>query len=594
MAELLEYLSEKYPQKSVDEVNRRLLELSSLFEISQLLNESLELERVLNNVLLIPMGRLMIPRGAILLRRKEKYRVVMAKGLSAELAATEFKPDQIPEEALRAAFQCQEGSAGKDAFSSFMCKARLKISMPFTSNNQCLGLLLFGAKLASTDFSEEETSFLMSLANLSATTVENALQLNEIKEVNRQLDGKIQELKTLFDIGQGLSSTLDYEQILKLLIYALMGQMLVNRYVVYMRREDTYVVHDHKGLEAPAIEALQGQLQALPAREAPLLTRKCRRAQLRKLTRRQDLQVLIPLSHQKEQLGYIFLGPKLSGSPYSVSDLEFLSTLVSQAVISLENARLFQETLEKQKMEDELNVARRIQKNLLPGRFPSPPGYEIYGMNQSSRQVGGDYFDVIEIDQNRLALAIGDVTGKGVPASLLMANLQAALRITMTPEADLAQVVGRLNQLIHANTESDKFITFFIGILNTAQHTFEYVNAGHNNPHWIHGDGGRQSFLDVGGVLLGVVPEFPYQCGKIQLQENDFIFIYTDGVNEALNPQDEEFGDPRLNELTRTLVNCSAREIVERVWSEIDTFSGGRPQADDVTMLTVRRLPQSR
>jgi sigma-B regulation protein RsbU (phosphoserine phosphatase) len=204
--------------------------------------------------------------------------------------------------------------------------------------------------------------------------------------------------------------------------------------------------------------------------------------------------------------------------------------------------------------------------------------------------VGGDYYDVIPIDENRLALAIGDVSGKGVPASLLMANLQSALRVMMVPEVNLAEVVEKLNTLIYNNTGLDKFITFFIGILNTKKHTLEYVNAGHNNPI-LCSPQNEMRFLDIGGIILGIMPGYSYNTGSISLKKGDFILTYTDGVNEAINPGEEEFGEERLYELVKSHTKQPVKQIVENVWQAIDKFAAGYPQADDVTMLAVRRLP---
>lgn len=589
MAQLLDYLSEKYQPDSIDEVNRRLLELSSLFEISQLLNESLELSRVLNNVLFIPMGRLMIPRGAIILKLGGEYKVVMAKGISEELKSKTFPEDSIPEECF--AIQQFNPDNGKDSeIYQFAKTARLEISVPFIYNNQPLGLMLFGPKLKKGDFTKEETDFLLSLANLSATTIENALQLEEIKQINRQLDERIQELKTLFDIGQGLSSTLDYSKILKLLVYALMGQLLITKYAIILKNESHFSIHENKGFNEDLLETLYTQLHKESQSQAAIVAQNLADETAGTLCAKHGVQAVIPMRHQEKLIGYIFLGAKISGQVFSETDLEFLTTLVSQAVISLENARLFEETLEKQRMEEELNVARNIQKKLLPKSIPRVEGYEIYGMNTSSKQVGGDYYDVIPIDENRLALAIGDVSGKGVPASLLMANLQSALRVMMVPEVNLAEVVGKLNTLIYNNTGLDKFITFFIGILNTKKHTLEYVNAGHNNPI-LYSPQKEMRFLDIGGIILGIMPGYSYKTGSISLKKGDSILTYTDGVNEAINPEEEEFGEERLYELVKSHTKQPVKQIVENVWHAIDKFAAGYPQTDDVTMLAVRRLP---
>ncbi|MCB9090365.1 MAG: SpoIIE family protein phosphatase [Calditrichae bacterium] len=590
MAQLLDYLSEKYQQETVDEVNRRLVELSSLFEISQLLNESLELSRVLNNVLLIPMGRLMIPRCAIILRLKDQYKVVMSKGLAPALKDRAFTRESLPSKCF-VVQQFEDDKISPDlpqAFGEFVAAANLKIAVPFICKNRPLGFMLFSSKLNKTDFTGEEIDFLNSLANLSATSIENALQVEEIKEINTKLDRRIQELKALFDIGQGLSATLKAEEILRLLTYALMGQMLVMKYAILLKGDAHFFVYDSKGFKPQMLESICPPFNQFKTPETSRRSSQIEHPQLAKLFQQHDVKVLIPMKHQDKLLGYVLLGAKMSGEPYSDTDLEFLTTLVSQAVISLENARLFEETLEKQRLEEELNVARTIQKKLLPKTIPEIKGYEIYGMNNSSKQVGGDYYDVIPIDDHRVALAIADVSGKGVPASLLMANLQAALRVMMTPDLVLPEVVSKLNHLIYTNTGLDKFITFFIGILDLRTHSMEYINAGHNNPFQYRPDD-EMHFLDIGGIILGIMPSYRYNTGKVSLEPGDLVLTYTDGVNEAVNTRDEEWGEEPMYEIVRTHSQEPVKAIVDRILEGIEAFSRGAQQADDITILAFRR-----
>jgi sigma-B regulation protein RsbU (phosphoserine phosphatase) len=240
-------------------------------------------------------------------------------------------------------------------------------------------------------------------------------------------------------------------------------------------------------------------------------------------------------------------------------------------------------------MEEELNVARNIQKKLLPKAFPSIESYEIYGVNHSSKQVGGDYYDIISLDDQRIALAIGDVSGKGVPASLLMANLQAALRVLIKIDLPLNEVVSRLNHLIYENTTTDKFITFFVAILNIKTHELEYVNAGHNNPV-LRKRSGELIFLDKGGLILGVLPEYTYELGQAKLQPGDLLLAYTDGVNEAVNEKGDEWGEEALYDLVRQHnQNEPIQELIDRILVAIDKFAGNIPQADDVTMLGLKR-----
>jgi len=588
MSGYLNYLEEKYETQNIKAINERLVELSSLFEISQILNASLELNTVLNNILLIPMGRMMISKGAVILRHGKSYELRLWKGLSPDSPDLEFNSSDLPVEI----FVPSDDSPGEPAFekfSTFMKSHNLAIAVPLNSQDQLVGMVLYGNKLAAKPFNSDETDFLSSLANLSATSVENALKVDEIRGINLQLDERIQQLKTLFDIAQGLSATLDSEKIIKLLTYALMGQMLVYHYAIVIYGNQNLRKVDCKGFLKDAIEDLAEH----PARFADItdtgrvgdLNSPKIQAQLKKL----GAQVFIPLRHQNRSLGFILMGEKINKQDYTGADLEFLTTLVSQAVISLENARLFKETLEKQRIEQELQVAKTIQKKLLPHEIAQIEGYDAWGLNISSKEVGGDYFDIIPISNGRFVITIGDVSGKSVPAALLMANLQAGLRIIIDSDMPLDKVAGRLNDLIYQNTDMDKYITFFVGILDIRTHEFSYVNAGHNPPLIING-AGEIKLLDIGGIILGMMPDYPYQMGKVKFQPNDLLVCYTDGVSEAMNPQEEELGEERLYDFIRDKRAFKAKDLSEQLVAYLTEYAAGAPQADDITLVVARRM----
>ncbi len=588
MDKLFDYLSAKYQPVDMTQVNQRLVELSSLFETSQILNSTIDLDKILNNILLIPMGRLMISRGVVFLREGKKLTPRIFKGLPEKIASTVFLPEEIHFE-RHLVFPSEEtDSQPENPLLTFMKNFRLPLAIPIRSKEKLIGLCFYGPKLNRQPFSKTEIEFLNSLANISATAVENALKVEEIRLINLELDQKIQQLKTLFDINQGLSATLDRQKILKLLSYSLMGQMLVNHYAVLLHSEGKNNIEEIKGFQADILEALQEELFSLQQPTTATLVKDLRNRSLARRLHHLGAQVIIPMRHHEKLIGIIILGKKINHSPYTPTDLEFLTTLVSQATVSLENARLFIETLEKQRMEQELQVARNIQIRLLPSQIPEIPGYDIHGLNIPSKEVGGDYFDVIPVSSTRFALAIGDVSGKSVPASLLMANLQAGLRLSILDDKPLNHIVQRINKLIFDNTDLDKYITFFIGILDIRTHELFYVNAGHNPPIFVSRDQ-KISLLEEGGIILGLFEKFDYKLGKIRFNPGDLLFCYTDGVNEAANQQGEEFGEERLLNLLKVVVPASPREIADRFVKEIQSFTQGMEQFDDITLLILKR-----
>jgi sigma-B regulation protein RsbU (phosphoserine phosphatase) len=305
------------------------------------------------------------------------------------------------------------------------------------------------------------------------------------------------------------------------------------------------------------------------------------------------LHAVIPMALQGQVRGVILLGEKLNRDPFTSADFEFLSALGNLAIISLENARLFKEAIEKQRMEDELLIARDIQKGLLPSVLPVVPGIDIAAANFSSKQVGGDYYDVVPLDEHRYILAIGDVSGKGTPAALLMANIQATIRALVPLQLSLSELTARVNNLMCQNTGGNKFVTFFWGALDHRSRTLRYVNAGHNHPYLLHSDGSMER-LDKGGMILGVLETLiPYEEGEVELRGGDLLVLFTDGVSEAMNPANQEYGEDRLEAMVRGAGDQDARALIEAIHKDIQVHAAGAPQSDDITMMVIRFLASS-
>jgi sigma-B regulation protein RsbU (phosphoserine phosphatase) len=251
-----------------------------------------------------------------------------------------------------------------------------------------------------------------------------------------------------------------------------------------------------------------------------------------------------------------------------------------------EEARAREEALiHLQEQEREIAEAKAIQEKLLPREIPQMPGYEIATAWQSARLVGGDYFDILPLDDKTLGICIADVAGKGMPAALLMSNLQAAVRglssLSIAPDL----LCSRLNSIVYRNTESDRFITFFYAHLDGSTRRLAYVNAGHNAPFVVRSDGSHERLRD-GGAVLGVFASRNYEMGSAQLSAGDRVILFTDGVTEACNPAGEEFGEARLLRLLEDHRTLSANELQGKIIAVVAEFSGGRWQ-DDATLLVL-------
>jgi sigma-B regulation protein RsbU (phosphoserine phosphatase) len=241
--------------------------------------------------------------------------------------------------------------------------------------------------------------------------------------------------------------------------------------------------------------------------------------------------------------------------------------------------------LQQQEQEREIAEARAIQAKLLPHEIPQMAGYEIVSAWQSARLVGGDYFDILPLEEKTLGLCIADVAGKGMPAALLMSNLQAAVRGLSSLAVAPQILCSRLNAIVKRNTDSDRFITFFYAQLEAPARRLAYVNAGHNAPFVVHSDGSHER-LRKGGTVLGVFASPNYELGSAQLFPGDRVILFTDGVTEACNPAGEEFGEARLLCLLEAHRSLSAGALQAKILAEVAEFSGGRWQ-DDATLLVL-------
>lgn len=304
-----------------------------------------------------------------------------------------------------------------------------------------------------------------------------------------------------------------------------------------------------------------------------------------------DLELAVPMVTGGRLVGFLALGTKLSEEPYSREDRDLLVAVAQQTADTLEHAQLLKEGQEQAMFKREMEIAREVQERLFPHEVVPLSSLDYAGICKPAREVGGDYYDFLPLDDCHLAIALGDISGKGVSAALLMANLQAMLRIhakSHGPEA--AQVVRDINALLCSATDQARFATLFYGIYDSTHRTLNYVNAGHNPPLLVRraGDGAQVQRLRSTGTVLGVFPGAEYRQDVVHLQQGDLLILYSDGITEAMDTQQEFFGDQRLEDLVSALPACSAREVRDRIMDCVETFAAGRPQNDDITLITAR------
>ena len=306
-------------------------------------------------------------------------------------------------------------------------------------------------------------------------------------------------------------------------------------------------------------------------------------------------ELLLPLAVRDKLLGFISLGAKRSEEPYTGSDVRLLKSVAAQTGLALENANLLktiaEEVTQRERLNREVEIAREVQERLFPQKLPVIEGLDYAGHCRPALGVGGDYYDFLALPQGKLGVAIGDVSGKGIAAALMMASLQASLRSEATRAPDnLAAAVGNINRLVYEASSSNRYATFFYGQYDPAGGRFDYVNAGHNSPLLFRraADGNSLTRLEPGGTVIGLLEDACYQQGSVRLSPGDLLVAFTDGISEAMDPDDEEWGEDRLIETARLAGTSTAQQILESVFRAATEHAGTAPQHDDMTLVVLR------
>jgi len=295
----------------------------------------------------------------------------------------------------------------------------------------------------------------------------------------------------------------------------------------------------------------------------------------------------VPLLCKGKLIGVLSLFNKKNNREFSKNDQRLLSIIASQSAQVIENARLYEQEKQLRQFEQELEMAQSIQSRLLPKESPKIGGFDLAGISYAAKEVGGDYFDFIELENGRWGIALGDVSGKGIPAALLMANLQATLRNQALNHSSIVECIEKASQFLYLNTQSHKFATLFFGVLDSKTKNFNYVNAGHNFPFHLLKEGEFRQ-LEIGGLVVGIEPNSVYNEGKVHLSPGEIIVIYSDGVTETEDASETLFGEQRLQEIIKKNKNLSSQEIMAEIYKEVKNFQSGTEQDDDITLIVMK------
>jgi sigma-B regulation protein RsbU (phosphoserine phosphatase) len=418
-------------------------------------------------------------------------------------------------------------------------------------------------------------------------------------ERHAEVSGReIERLKLLIEAAKVLNSTLDLDKLLGVILETALGLVDGDRGTVYLldeeRRElwsrvlkggETTEIRMPTGSGIAGYVAATGDTLNIP--DAYFDTRF--NPDIDKVTGYRTRSILcMPMKNRGGTIVGVFQILNKRSGTFTADDESVLDALSVHAAIAVENARLLEQERQKIAMEKDLQAAREVQMTLIPKKVPDLPGYGFAAVTIPAREVGGDLYDFTAKEPGQLAVCLGDVSGKGLAASLLMANVQATLRDQAFTTAPASECVRRSNRLLFQNTGNEKFVTLFYALLDPADGSLTCCNAGHEQPFLIR-SGGETSRLTAGGTVLGIMEDYPYAQETVTLERGDLLLIFSDGVSEAMNPSGEQLGEGPILSVLKEHHEGDPEELKDALIATVREHAAGATQADDITIVVLKR-----
>ncbi len=384
------------------------------------------------------------------------------------------------------------------------------------------------------------------------------------------IDIKDLQLNALLEVTQAVNNNLPEDDLLKIYKFTLLADLKINKLALYTQQKDKWICRVNFGTKEDLIGS------PLPEEYKSLKNQMGIAA-----TSFHEFDAVFPVYHKSKLLSVVFIDSENK----LASQNRFLNALTNIILVAIENKRLARQQMEQEAYRRELEVAKKVQNFLFPKELPKIERLQIEAFYLPHHDVGGDYYDYIQIDENKFLACIADVSGKGVPAALLMSNFQASLRALVRQTKDLKEIITELNHTTFVSGNAENFITFFAGIYDFKTKTMEYVNCGHNEILLKRNN--KLELLNEGTTVLGMFDPLPFLETKlVDSLDEFFLFTYTDGLTETFNEQDEVFGFDRLHEILSQDCPADLNDLHNEILNELNTFKGSKAFNDDITMLS--------
>ncbi len=397
--------------------------------------------------------------------------------------------------------------------------------------------------------------------------------------IQQELNLKKLELTALLEITQAINENLPETALYKIYRFTLLAQLQISRLTLFVH-DETWECKVCFGTEQDFTK------QELPE-EVLSLTEMTNTSKLRIDKKWRAFDIVIPVLHNGKVLAFVMIG-KMQPYYTNLEALNFVQTVSNIMLVAIENHKMARQRLAQESIRREIEIAREVQSMLFPKSLPNDKDVVIHASYIPHSSIGGDYYDFIEIDKDQFLFCVADVSGKGVPASLLMSNFQAGLRTILRQTSDLNTVVAELNHLIYRNAIAEKFITTFLAIYNRATRELSYVNAGHNSPILLY-ENNTHRLLNEGCTMLGVFDVLPFMSvTRIEVPENSILLCYTDGLTEVFDEEEAEYGIEGTIKYLQTHRFLSSRMLHLQLLNEINLYNEEATFSDDITLLSCR------
>ncbi len=620
------------------------INLQSILDLSTQLNETKDVKSILNLCVLSLIGKLGITKAIAYTHNKDKFLLELTKGfnpLNNNEKNINNLINKIPKNIdfllsldnsidnnskvnsdnnLNDNFDVQiNNSKVKNKIIEIndekLIRNGLSYVLPIYYSDNLIAVICLGKKILKNILSEEEIFYVNLVLNITSSALQNAKNYSNLLSQKDKTDKRNQLLQTLFEISKDFGFFSSQENILKNFGFSLMGQLQLTRYMLVCFdfkfgvkstniKQNRFAHNINENNLLPLwdfdkttdlrflfkIELYNSDNELnydlLNIKNKNIFDKISQNKDFRHFIIENGINFIIPVFVQGQRKGAVLIGKKLT-TKYSLDEIRFVESLGNTAITAIENLRLFREELEKKKIDSEIKIALEIQKNLLPKSDPIIEGIDIAGITLASRYVGGDYYDYLKINEDIYFIIIADVTGKGIPASILMANIQSAVKLLCYTDNEPAIIAVKLNKLVCSNTTIDKFASVFMGFLNIKEKSLQFVNAGHNPPFIYNKFNDEVQFLSTENMLIGVLENNIYNSKKVFFKSGDILVMYTDGVVEA-QYNNQEFSEEKLINLVKNNSDASAKEIINTFLAEINFNPDNTNLYDDVTKIIMK------